>query len=219
MKVLNICLLVVASASFLLTTANANAVGAFEDFEAYTDAELEELYAAEMMAMEDELVDFEQFGFISSCRKVLVAGYKGINGTKCIIEEVANVLLTCTGYVDDLATCTGNIPKDVQAMLNNAKQMIVTSNKILNLRSDLCASKTTTTTTRGVVSSTKSFARCTLKAFCATMSLVRRMNTMIKQGAALPFNTSSCYVNATKKVVDGCNAFVPNINVCIASMT
>ncbi|XP_039498623.1 uncharacterized protein LOC120456093 [Drosophila santomea] len=218
MKVLNICLLVVASASFLLTTANANAVGAFEDFEAYTDAELEELYADEMMAMEDELMDFEQFGFISSCRKVLVAGYKGINGTKCIIEEVAKVLLTCTGYVDDLATCTGNIPKDVQAMLSNAKQMIVTSNKILNLRSDLCAS-TTTTTSRGVVSSTKSFAHCTLKAFCATMSLVRRMNTMIKQGAALPFNTSSCYVKATKKVVDGCNAFVPNINVCIASMT
>ncbi|EDW45627.1 GM11374 [Drosophila sechellia] len=41
--------------------------------------------------------------------------------------------------------------------------------------------------------------RCTLMAFCATMSLVRRMNTMIKQGAALPFNTSSCYVNATKR--------------------
>ncbi|EDW49049.1 GM16341 [Drosophila sechellia] len=61
--------------------------------------------------------------------------------------------------------------------------------------------------------------RCTLKAFCATMSLVRRMNTMIKQGAALPFNTSSCYDNATKKVVDGCNAFVPNINTSISSMT
>ncbi|EDX16339.1 mkg-r [Drosophila simulans] len=44
--------------------------------------------------------------------------------------------------------------------------------------------------------------RCTLKAFCAAMSLVRRMNTMIKQGAALPSNTSSCYVNATKSTVN-----------------
>nr|NP_001285370.1 uncharacterized protein Dmel_CG8664, isoform B [Drosophila melanogaster]NP_573211.1 uncharacterized protein Dmel_CG8664, isoform A [Drosophila melanogaster]AAF48720.1 uncharacterized protein Dmel_CG8664, isoform A [Drosophila melanogaster]AAM50937.1 LP09593p [Drosophila melanogaster]AHN59840.1 uncharacterized protein Dmel_CG8664, isoform B [Drosophila melanogaster] len=214
MKVLNVCLLVVASASFLLATANASAVGAFEDFEPYTDAELKDLYAAELMAMEDEFMGVEQFGFIGSCRKILWAGYKGINGTKCIVEEVANVLLTCTNYVDDLSTCTGDIPKDIQAMLNNVKQMIITSNKIINMKSELCAS-----TSRSVVSSTKSFMRCTLKAFYATMSLVRRMNTLIKQGAALPFNTSSCYVDATKKVVDGCNAFVPNINTCIASMT
>lgn len=166
------------------------------------------------MGMEDEFMGVEQFGFIGSCRKILWAGYKGINGTKCIVEEVANVLLTCTNYVDDLSTCTGDIPKDIQAMLNNVKQMIITSNKIINMKSELCAS-----TSRSVVSSTKSVMRCTLKAFYATMSLVRRMNTLIKQGAALPFNTSSCYVDATKKVVDGCNAFVPNINTCIASMT
>ncbi|XP_017055941.1 uncharacterized protein LOC108097916 [Drosophila ficusphila] len=214
MKVISLCLLVVASASFLLTTANANAVGALEDFEAYTDLELEELIADEMLDQEEDFMGIEQYGFISGCRKVLWAGYKGINGTKCIVEEVANVLLTCTKYVDDVASCTGAIPKDVQAMIDNAKQMIVTSNKILNLRSDLCAAKT-----RGVASSTKSFFHCTWKAFCATMSLVRRMNTMIKQGTALPFNTSNCYTTATKEVVSGCNAFVPNINVCIASMT
>ncbi|XP_016979920.1 uncharacterized protein LOC108045203 [Drosophila rhopaloa] len=214
MKVISLCLLVVASASFLLTTANANALGNFEDFEAFTDAELEEMIATELLDQENDFMGVDQFGFISGCRKVLWAGYKGINGTKCIVEEVANVLLTCTNYVDDLASCTGAIPKDVQAMLDNAKQMIATSNKILNLKSQLCA-----TSTRGVVSSTKSFFHCTFKAFCATMSLVRHMNTMIHQGHDLPFKTGACYVDATNKVVNGCNAFVPNINTCIASMT
>ncbi|XP_017067359.1 uncharacterized protein LOC108105355 [Drosophila eugracilis] len=222
MKVINLCLLIVASASFILTTANANALGNYEKFDAlealaaldtFTDAELEEMIAYELNAMEEEFMGVEEFGFINDCRKILWAGYKGINGTKCIVEEVGILLLTCTGYVDDLATCTGNIPTDVKAILSNAKQIIVKSQKILNL-DEICASSS-----RGVVSATKSFLRCTLKLFYATMSIVRNMNVMIKDGHALPFKTAACYVDATNKVVDGCNAFVPNVKTCIASMT
>ncbi|KAI8036094.1 uncharacterized protein LOC128260476 [Drosophila gunungcola] len=215
MKVISLCLLVVASASFILTTANANAVGNFEDFEAFTDVELEELIAEEMLDQENDFMDVEQHGFVSGCRKVLLAGYKGINGTKCIVEEVAEVLLTCTRYVDAVTSCTGAIPQDVQAMLATVKKMIGTGNQIINLKSQLCAN----TSTRGAVSSTKNFFHCTFKAFCATMSMVRSMNVVIKQASRLPPNTAACYVSATKDVVAGCNAFVPNINSCIAHMT
>ncbi|XP_037727376.1 uncharacterized protein LOC119558182 [Drosophila subpulchrella] len=217
MKVISLCLLVVASASFLLTTANANAVDAFEDFEDfehYTDAELEEMLEHEMLDLDNEYMGVEEYGFIGECRKIVWAGYKGVNGTKCLVEEVANVLLACTSYVDDLATCTGNIPRDVKLMLKNAKQMIVISNSIIHLNSQLCAAKS-----RGVGSTVKSIANCAGKLSVATMKIARRVNIMIKLGAVFPKNTATCYRTATSKVVAGCNAFLPNCKTCIASMT
>ncbi|XP_016962660.1 uncharacterized protein LOC108033045 [Drosophila biarmipes] len=213
MKVISLCLLVAASASFLLATANANAVGAFEDFTPYTDAEIEEMLENEL-AMDDGFMGVEEYGFIGECKKIVWAGYKGVNGTKCLVEEVAKVLLVCTGYVDDLATCTGNIPRDIKVMLKNAQQMITISDSIINLNSKLCAAKS-----RSVGSAVLGAARCAEKLSIATMSLVRRMNIMIKLGGKFPSDTATCYTSATKAVVDGCNAFVPNCKTCIASMS
>nr|XP_016923059.1 uncharacterized protein LOC108004629 [Drosophila suzukii] len=214
MKVISLCLLVVASASFLLTTVNANAVDAFEDFEHYTDAELEEMIENELLDLDNDYMGVEEFGFIREVRKIVWAGYKGVNGTKCLVEEVANVLLVCTRYVDDLATCTGNIPRDVKLMLNNAKQMIVISDSIIHLNSKLCAAKS-----RSVGSAVMSAAHCCKNLSVATMKLAYRINLMLKLGNHFPTKTATCYTEATSNVVAGCNAFLPNCKTCIASMS
>ncbi|KAH8237650.1 hypothetical protein KR038_004525 [Drosophila bunnanda] len=216
MKVISLCLLVVASASFLLTTVSANAVESYDDMydvEWDVSALIAELSTLE--DMEGEYMDVEAFGFIGACKNILWKGFKGVNGTNCIIKEVINVMSACTGYVDNIGHCTLNVPKDVQAIVDNAKQMVTISNSIIHLRSQLC---TTTSSTRGVVSATKNSFKCFIKLFRATMSLVRRMNIMIKQSGRLPSNTATCFVGATKSVVDSCNAFVPNINRCIDNM-
>ncbi|KAH8356583.1 hypothetical protein KR200_007529 [Drosophila serrata] len=221
MKVISLCLLVVASASFLLTTVSVSPANAVESYDDMYDVEWDvSALIAELSALEDmdgEYMDVEAFGFIGACKNILWKGFKGVNGTNCIIKEVINVMSACTSYVDNIGHCTLNVPKDVLAIVNNAKQMAVIGNNIIHLRSQLCNSSTSTST-RGVVSVTKNSFKCFIKLFKATMGLVRRMNLMIKQSGRLPSNTASCFVGATKSVVASCNAFVPNINTCIANM-
>ncbi|KAH8235604.1 hypothetical protein KR032_003759 [Drosophila birchii] len=173
----------------------------------------------ELSALEDmngEYMDVEAHGFIGACKNILWKGFKGANGTLCITREVVRVMDSCNNYIAAIGKCTINMPKDVLAIVNNAKQMVTISNNIIHLRSQLCAS--TTSTTRGLISGTKNSLKCFKRLFWATMSLVHRMNIMIKQSVHLPSNTATCYVSATKAVAASCNAFLPNINTCIDNM-
>ncbi|XP_017006830.2 uncharacterized protein [Drosophila takahashii] len=208
MKVINLCLLVVAAASFLLTTANANAVGDFEDFEAYTDAEIEQMIADELG--EGEFMGVDQLGLY----KILLAGYKGVNGTLCLIDEVADIMLSCTGYVTDLATCTGNIPTDVKAVLKHITNAIDIGSEITHFKTELCASKT-----RGIVSGAEKAAKCAVKLSVKTLSMIRQVSDAIKLTGLFPTKTGNCYVSSTKSVVGDCKAFVPNLKSCVTHMT
>ncbi|KAH8345163.1 hypothetical protein KR059_007295 [Drosophila kikkawai] len=223
MKVISLCLLVVASASFLLTTVSVSPANAVESYDNISDLEWDvAALVSELVALEDmdgEFMDVESYGFFGACKNVVWKGLKGINGTNCIIKEVINVMSACTSYVDNVGHCTLNVPKDVLAIVNNAKQMVTIGDNIIHLRSQLCAtSNTTTTTTRGVVSATKNTGKCIFKLFRAILTLIRRMNIIIHQSAHLPANTATCFTSATKSVVGSCNAFVPNINSCIDNM-
>ncbi|KAH8287334.1 hypothetical protein KR054_005917 [Drosophila jambulina] len=221
MKVISLCLLVVASASFLLTTASVSPANALESYDDMYDVEWDVSgLIAELSALEDmegELMDVEAYGFIGGCKNVLWKGYKGVNGTLCIINEVIDIMGQCTAYISNIGKCTVNVPKDVLAIVDTAKQMVTISNSIIHLRSQLCAAPTTADT-RGLVTATKNSFKCFIKLFKATMGLVRRMNIMIKQSGRLPSDTNNCFVGATKSIVGSCNAFVPNINTCIAHM-
>ncbi|KAH8356527.1 hypothetical protein KR084_010799 [Drosophila pseudotakahashii] len=208
MKVINLCLLVVASACFLLTAANANAVAGFEDFEAYTDAEIEQMIAAELG--DDEFMGVEQLGLY----KVLLAGFKGVNGTLCLIDQVADIMLSCTSYVKTLADCTGTIPNDVKAILKHVENIITIGTEITHLNSSLCASST-----RSVASVAKNTASCAGKLAVKTLSMIRQAREVIHLGAAFPSKTANCYVSATNSVVADCKAFVPNLKSCVANMT
>ncbi|KAH8317109.1 hypothetical protein KR074_011826 [Drosophila pseudoananassae] len=207
MKVLNVCLLIVASASFLLATTNANAIG-------YDDIALTGMVMdMDDMDMDDmDFMDFESYGFIHGCWSVLKAGFHGLNGTKCIIEETAHVVLDCTDYVNNVAKCTTAMPKDVLAIVNTANEMITLGNSLTQLNT-LCAKDENSSSFW-----LKNWLRCGRKMFITSMKMVRRMSSIMKNSAKLPKDTSNCYVSATKSVVDSCNAYVPNINQCIAIM-
>ncbi|KAH8274185.1 hypothetical protein KR018_001597 [Drosophila ironensis] len=208
MKVLNLCLLIVASAAFLLVNTHANAVGRSED-----EIVIDNIMAD--MEMEDgEYMDFEAYGFLRGCAKVIRRGYKGLNGTKCLIEEVAGIMLSCTGYLTDIEKCTVNVPKDVLNIVNTVKKMTNISSSIIHLNSQLCAADETSD-----ASWLKDAGECSKKLVWATFSLTRRMSELINQSAALPPTTSSCYLDATHKVVNDCNNFVPNLNRCIDNIT
>lgn len=186
------------------------------DIEWEVSALIDEL--STLQDMEGEYMDVGAFGFIGACKNILWSGFKGINGTNCILKEVVNVMGACTSYIDNIGHCTVQVPKDVLAIVDTAKQMITIGDNIIHLRSQLCATSNTTST-RGVVSATKNSLKCFCQLFKATMGFVRHMNTMIKQSTKLPPNTATCYLSATHKVVDSCNAFVPNIKTCIAYMS
>ncbi|XP_044573448.1 uncharacterized protein LOC6504997 [Drosophila ananassae] len=205
MKVLNLCLLIVAFASCLLATTNANAIGYDTDM----DGMDLETYIDDM---DMEFMDIEAHGFIHGCWSVLKAGYRGVNGTKCIIEETANVVLDCTNYLDEIAKCTTAMPKDILNIVNKIKGIISTGASLTDLQT-LCASDETTNTFW-----LKKWFNCGAKMLYKTMSMVRGMNVVIKLSSKLPKDTSNCYVSATQDVVDSCNAYVPNINQCIASI-
>ncbi|KAH8420176.1 hypothetical protein KR009_006863 [Drosophila setifemur] len=168
----------------------------------------------ELLDLENEYMDIEAHGFVHSCYNVLRAGFKGVNGTVCIIEEVANIMLSCTGYASDLTKCTTAVPSDMKAIIKTAAQMVTIGDNIMHLNTQLCVPDEDSSS-----SWLKNGLHCTKEVLLATMSLVRRMNIIIKLSAKLPTDTASCYLDATHKVVNACNAFVPNINSCIAHMT
>ncbi|XP_017106424.2 uncharacterized protein [Drosophila bipectinata] len=208
MKVLNVCLLIVASASFLLATANANAIG-YDDL-AMTGMD-KDMDGMDMEGMDDmDFMDFEPHGFVGGCWKVLKAGFHGVNGTMCIVDETAHVVLDCTSYVKNVAKCTTAMPKDVLAIVNTASEMITLGNSLTQLNT-LCAKDENSSSFW-----LKNWVNCGRKMFITSMKIVRRMNSIIKNSAKLPKDTSNCYITATQSVVDSCNAYMPNINQCIA---
>ncbi|XP_017134701.1 uncharacterized protein LOC108150899 [Drosophila miranda] len=208
MKAITLCLLVLVSASCLLTT-HANAVGSSENFD--YDLEIEQLLA-DLDGDLDYMGVAEQ-GFIRTCRGILRKALRCIRGTNCILKETLAVLTACTTYVDAIDSCGVAVPKDVANIVKSVKSMITICNSIIHLHSQLCATEDTTTTGTG-----KTTTKCFLKLFKATMSLVRKINTTLKLASKLPSDTSSCFVGATNTVKDACNAFLPNIDVCIDSM-
>ncbi|XP_034665992.1 uncharacterized protein LOC117899946 [Drosophila subobscura] len=208
MKVITVCLLVLVSASCLLTT-HANAVGPSENF-GY-DFEIEQLLSG--LDGDFDYMGVAEQGFIHSCRSILIKALKGIRGTNCILKETLAVLTACTTYVDAIDGCGVAVTKDVARIVDTVKSMITICDNIIHLHSKLCATEDTTTNGTG-----KTSGKCFRKVLDSTMLLVIKMNVALDLIANLPADTSSCFVGATNTVKDACNAFLPNIDVCIASM-
>ncbi|XP_022208716.2 uncharacterized protein LOC111065059 [Drosophila obscura] len=210
MKAITLCLLVLVSASCLLTTP-ANAVGSSESLDFYF--EIEQLLADLDGDLDADYMGVAELGFIRSCRAILRKALKGIRGTNCILKETLAMLTACTTYVDAIDSCGVAVPKDVAKIVKNVKAMIEICNSIIHLHSQLCATEDTTTTGTGTTS-----RKCCFRLFKASMSLVRKINVTLKLISKLPADTNSCFVGATNTVKDACNDYMPNINDCIDSM-
>uniref|UniRef100_A0A6P4E8R8 Uncharacterized protein LOC108041127 n=1 Tax=Drosophila rhopaloa TaxID=1041015 RepID=A0A6P4E8R8_DRORH len=212
MKAITLCLLVLVSATFLLTTqANSSELREENlDYEFDFESELEQLL--DELDNDNDYMDVEEQGFIRTCRKILRKALKTVRGTNCIIKEVVNILSSCTNYVDAIDACGTAIPKDVAKIVDSVKQIIKICNDILHIKSKLCAAK------KSVGSVIENSSKCFWKLFKASMKLTRKINKTLKLIAKLPTDTSSCFVNATNKVTVSFNSFLPNINVCIESM-
>ncbi|XP_037731250.1 uncharacterized protein LOC119561837 [Drosophila subpulchrella] len=213
MKTITLCLLVVVSATCLLTT-RANSIESREsdlDYEFDFESELEDLL--DELDNDNDYMDVEAQGFIKTCRKILRKALKTVRGTNCIIKEVADILSSCTNYVDAIDDCGTAIPKDVAKIVDSVKQIIKICDDIIHLHSKLCAKDESDDG-----SIIKNSSKCFWKLFKASMKLTRKINKTLKLIAKLPSDTSSCFVSATNNVTASFNSFLPNINVCIESM-
>ncbi|KAH8346926.1 hypothetical protein KR059_002986 [Drosophila kikkawai] len=214
MKAITLCLLVLVSATCLLTT-RANSIETGEetfDLDDDFDFEFELNEVLDELDNDNDYMDVEDFGFIRTCRKILRKALKTVRGTNCIIKEVTNILSSCTTYLDDIDACGTAVPKDVAMIVKNVKDMIQICNDILHLHSKLCAKD------KSVGSVVKNSSKCFWKLFKATMKLTRKINKTLKLIAKLPADTGSCFMNATNNIKVSFNSFLPNINVCIESM-
>ncbi|XP_017131840.1 uncharacterized protein LOC108149007 [Drosophila elegans] len=212
MKAITLCLLVLVSATCLLTT-QANSIELREensDNEFDFELELEQLL--DELDNDNDYMDFDEQGFIRTCRKILRKALKTVRGTNCIIKEVVNILSSCTNFVDAIDACGTEIPKDVAKIVESVKQIIQICNDIIHLQSKLCAKD------KSAGSVIKNSFKCFWNLFKASMKLTRKINRTLKLIAKLPADTSSCFVNATNKVTFSFKSFLPNINVCIESM-
>ncbi|EDW82445.1 uncharacterized protein Dwil_GK25812 [Drosophila willistoni] len=214
MKAITLCLLVLVSASCVLSASlSSNGVDSF----AFDDEQIDLLLAELESGDDQEYMDIESYGFILSCKKILIKALKGIRGTNCILKEVVAVLKACTDYVDAIDKCGVAVPKDVANILSSVKSMITICNNIIHANSTYCnttAEAEADASSRTVATS----AKCFTKVFVATMKLVRKINVTLKLIAKLPSDTSSCFVNATNAVKYACDNFLPKIDLCIDSM-
>ncbi|KAH8291954.1 hypothetical protein KR054_002754 [Drosophila jambulina] len=214
MKAITLCLLVLVSATCLLTT-RANSIESGEetfDLDNDFDFEFELNQLLDELDNDNDYMDVEDFGFIRTCRKILRKALKTVRGTNCIIKEVVEILSACTSYVDAIDDCGTAVPKDVAKIVNNVKDMIKICNDILHLHSKLCSKD------KSVGSVVKNSSKCFWNLFKASMKLTRKINKTLKLIAKLPADTSACFLNATNKIKVSFNSFLPNINICIESM-
>ncbi|XP_068149443.1 uncharacterized protein [Drosophila tropicalis] len=214
MKAITLCLLVLVSASCVLSASvSANTVDSFT----FDDEQIDLLLAELESGDDQEYMDIESYGIILSCKKILRKALKSVRGTNCILKEVVSVLSACTTYVDAIDACGVAVPKDVANILSSVKSMITICNNIIHANSTYC----NTTAEAEADASSRTIAttgKCFTKVFVATMKLVRKINVTLKLIAKLPSDTSSCFLDATNNVKDACNTFLPKIDVCIDSM-
>ncbi|XP_068159029.1 uncharacterized protein [Drosophila tropicalis] len=214
MKAITLCLLVLVSASCVLSASvSANAV----DSVVFDDEQIDMLLAELDSDDDQDYMDIESYGFILSCKKILRKALKSVRGTNCILKEVVSVLSACTTYVDAIDACGVAVPKDVAKILASVKSIITICNNIINANSTYCDT-TAEAEADSTTSNVSTSAKCFTKVFVATMKLVRKINVTLKLIAKLPSDTSSCFLDATNNVKDAFNTFLPKIDVCIDSM-
>ncbi|KAH8387197.1 hypothetical protein KR093_005447 [Drosophila rubida] len=199
MKAITLCLLVLVSASCLLS-AQANTAGPYA-----VSLEDMDLDAFEGL-LDDDYTDFEAH-CLRGIRKVFKAVLKTLRGVNCTMKQVTMILEATTNYLDAIDACGTKAPKDVLAIVDSCKAIQNMCYQIIHLNSELCGPDTDD-------EDKMSSKKCSWQLFKALMKLTRKINKTLKQITNLPTDTSSCFLDATTDVKNSFNSFQPNVKAC-----
>ncbi|XP_068147092.1 uncharacterized protein [Drosophila tropicalis] len=202
MKAIVLCLLVLVSASCVLSASVSPKDVATPDIKAL-QMKLNALISKyQEMDSNDDYMSVEQQGFIRSVIKILGTSWNGILGLTCLIQEFANVIETCTNYVYAVNNCGEAIPEDIQAIIDSIKSAGTQLVDIISFETKVC-------------DDSDSGSECLAKLVEAGVELTETINATIRDVGQFPSDTSFCFVDATETLVKNCNAFVPNCQKCI----
>ncbi|XP_023034551.2 uncharacterized protein LOC111519210 [Drosophila willistoni] len=216
MKVVTLCLLVLATGSCLLST-NANSIASNEkdlvDSLNFDDLDLElDLLTAEL---DGDYMEIDEFGIFRGFRRILKKALKTLRGVNCTIKAVVEVLDAATKYVDAVDACGVEVPKSVAKIVQSCKSIISTCNDIIHLNSNVCDNANYDDETDGEKSTTK---KCFIQLVKTILKLRRQIKSTLKQIQKLPSDTNKCFVDATDKVKVSFQEFPSNIKNCTAAI-
>ncbi|KAH8395508.1 hypothetical protein KR215_011469 [Drosophila sulfurigaster] len=140
-------------------------------------------------------------GFVNFLRAVLTT----VRGVNCTVNEVGEILVATSKYIDDIGGCSTDVPKDIAKIIKSCNQIVTIGDDIIHLNSQLCSDEEGSS-----VTSTK----CFVNLFSATVKLTRKIHDTLELIANLPSDTESCFVDATNEIEDSYDNFLPNINDC-----
>ncbi|XP_017104331.2 uncharacterized protein [Drosophila bipectinata] len=212
MKAITLLLLVLVSATCLLAiqaeSDPSNDVDLDYELDSKLDYELEIDQFLDEMDDEDDLMEVEDYGLIRSIIHILHRVLKTVRGSKCVFKGVADILYSCSNFVDAVESCGTEIPKDVEKIVDSVKQIIKICDDILHLRSKLCAKD------KSFLHHLKNSFKCFWKLFRSTIKLTKKIHKTLKLIGKLPADTNVCFLNATSSVKVSFNSFFSNIKVC-----
>lgn len=148
-------------------------------------------------------------GFISGVESVLRKILSTVHGVECLVKEVIEVMNSTIVYLEEIEACGTAVPKEIAKIVKNCRKIIELCENILHLNSTLCASDDDSKVTA---------PQCFVALLKATSELVLKIDSTIRLIENLPGDTESCFVDATQKVEDSYNNFIPRTNICIDEM-
>lgn len=142
-------------------------------------------------------------------QKILSKVLSTVHGVECIVKEVIEVMTATIVYLEEIEACGTAVPKEIAKIVKNCQKIISICEDILHLNSTLCANDDDSKVTAPA---------CFWELLKATTELAYKIDSTLRLIAKLPGDTETCFVDATDKVENSYNNFLPNIELCIDEM-
>ncbi|XP_017850735.1 uncharacterized protein LOC108605497 [Drosophila busckii] len=141
---------------------------------------------------------------VESCLKKALSTARGVN---CIIRAVYDVLNAANKYVEDIYECGTEIPKSIQRIVDNCREIIDICENIIKISA--CSKGDDDSKTSPI---------CFTKLFNTTCKLTWKLSETLILIRLLPSNTEACFSNATKQVEQSFDNFLPAVTQCVLEM-
>ncbi|KAH8387192.1 hypothetical protein KR093_005448, partial [Drosophila rubida] len=145
--------------------------------------------------------------FFSSVYRSIKIALRSVKGFNCIIKWVIGIQESALQYSKDIAQCGANANQDVTNLINANLKIINTTNNILNLKTNICASADESTPTKN----------CCVKTLYQVYQLYKQVKTAIKLAKKIPStgpNAVDCVTDATTTLTNYYTQFPSNMLAC-----